>query len=91
MGSEQVGFPQRGEDRKEGFGAADFFAEIFECVGKRVAHGVAERPQAERVQENCHLVSDPHDTVLEVAVVEAEAGVDEDFFYAGFFSERDLA
>ena len=35
--------------------------------------------QPERVQENVHLMSHTHGAVLEVAVIETEAGVQEKF------------
>lgn len=91
MGAEEIGFAERGEDREVRFRAADFVAEIFEGVRKGVAHRIAKRAEAEGVEESFHLVLDAHGAVLEVAVVKAQAGVDEDFFDAEVAGHFDLA
>src|SRR5690348_8306911 len=59
-------------------------------MGQGVTDGIAERAQAERVQEHRHLVADANGAVLKVPVIKAEARVDEDFLYAAFFGDSDL-
>src|SRR5208282_413542 len=90
-GAEQVGFAQRGEYGKERLGAADFVAEKFKGVGQGVADWKTERPQPERVQENVHLVPNADGAVLQVAVVKAEAGVQENFLHAVTLRDFDLS
>ncbi len=91
VGAEEVGFAEGGEDGEESFGVADFVAKIFEGVRQRVADRVAEGAEAEGVEEGFDLVLDADGAVLEVAVVEAEAGIDEDFFDAEVAGHFDLA
>ena len=76
--AEQVGLAQRGQHREERLGAADFLAEILEGMRQGMADRESQGPQAEGVQEDAHLVADADRAVLEVAVVEAQPGIDED-------------
>src|SRR5208282_1712374 len=91
VGAEQVGFAQRGEYGKERLGAADFVAEKFKGVGQGVADWKTERPQPERVQENVHLVPHADGAVLQVAVVKAEAGVQDNSLHAAALRNFDLS
>jgi uncharacterized SAM-dependent methyltransferase len=81
VGAEQVGFAQGGQHGKEGLGAADLLAEKLEGVREGVAEGKPQRAQAEGVQENRHLVAHPHGAVLQVAVVETQARVQEELLH----------
>ena len=76
MGAEEVGFTEEGKDGEEGLGGADLVAEEFKGVGQGLADGPAEGAEAEGMEEGFGLVADAIGAVLEVAVVEAETGID---------------
>src|SRR6185369_571422 len=76
---------------KKGLRATDFFTEEFECVRQGMADRIPERAQAESIQEHTHLMPHPNGAVLQVAVIKAEAGVDEDLLHAMPRGEFDLA
>ena len=80
--AEQIGLAQRGQHGKERLGAPDFLAEKFKGVRQRVADGKAEFTQPERVQKDVHLMPDAHRAVLQIAVIETQAGIEDDFFHA---------
>ena len=90
MGAEQVGFAEGGEDGEEGFGATDFFLEKFEGMREGVADGETEVAQAKGVEKNVHLMPHAHRAVLEIAVVKAEAGIEDDPFDAVALGELNL-
>src|SRR5688572_4297165 len=50
-----------------------------------VADGVAESAEARGVQEHVHLVAHADGTVVQIAVVKAEARIDEQLLQVGFF------
>ncbi len=82
MGAEQIRLAQCGEHRKERFGAADFITEKFKRVRQRVTDRETQLAQTECIQENIHLVPHKHSAVLQIAVIKAKAGIDEDFLDA---------
>lgn len=91
VGSEQICFSERGKDGKEGLRTAHLIAKVFEGVRQRVANGESEGTKAERIKKNGHLMADANGAVLKIAVVEAEAGIEEDLFHASAFGNFDLA
>ena len=91
MRAEQIRFSNCGKNGKKRFGAADFVAEKFKRVRQRVANRKTKRAQPKSIQENVHLMSHPHRAVLQVAVIKAEAGIEEDFFHAAFLSQLNLS
>ena len=82
VSAEQISFAERGEDSEEWFGAADFFAEKFKGVGQRMAHRKAKFAEPEGIEEGGHLVADTDGAVLKIAIVKAQAGIEEDFLHA---------
>src|SRR5438105_4338496 len=91
MRAEQIGFTQRREYCEKRLRAAHFFAKILESVRQGVAYGKAERAQAERVQEDRHLVTNSNGAVLQVAIIKAEARIENYFFDAMARGALDLA
>ena len=86
------GFPKEGiifkdittllRDKDKFRQTVDLFAEKFKGVRQGMADRKSQRPQPERVQKNGHLMPHAHRAVLEVAVIKAEAGIENDFPHA---------
>lgn len=91
VGAEEVGLAEGGENGEEGFGATDFLAKELEGVGQGVADGKTKGAKAKGVEEDLHLMADAGGAVLEIAVVEAEAGVEEKFGGAASLGAFDKA
>ncbi len=89
--AEQIGFAQCGQHGKERFGATDFVPEKFKRVGQGVADGKSQRPQPERIEENFHLMPHAYGAVLQVAVIETEARIEQDFLHAVALRDFNLA
>ena len=81
MGAEQISLAQRGQHGEKRFGTAHLVAEILKGMRQRVADWKSQRPQPECVQENVHLMPHAHHAVLQIAVIKAEAGIEDDFFH----------
>ena len=81
MGAEHIGPAQRGQHGEKRLGTTHLVAEILKGMRQRVADWKSQRPQPERVQENRHLVLYAHRAVLQIAVIKAEAGIENDFFH----------
>src|SRR5438045_1570574 len=91
MGAEYIRLTERCEHGKEGLSTADFFPEVLERMGQRVANWKSQRVQAEGVQENAHLVSHADGAVLKIPIIEPKAGVDDDLVHAMSSRQLDLA
>lgn len=91
VGPEEIGLSERGKEGEERFGGTHFVAEKFEGVRQCVADGESERAESKSVKKNGHLMADTNGAVLKVAVIETEAGIEEDFVDAGAGRDFDLA
>ena len=63
----------------------------FKSMRQRVTDRKTELAQAERVQENVHLMADAHGAVLQIAIIKAESGIEQDFFHAVALCDFNLA
>src|SRR5688572_13412819 len=77
----QISFAKRGQDREESFGGPHFLPENLERVRKRVTDRKPKSPQSKCIQEDVHLVSHAHAAVLQVPIIKAQAGIDQNFFH----------
>src|SRR5437762_951422 len=91
MCPEKIGLPESCQHGEERFGAAHFFPEILKGMRQSMANREPQYPQAEGIEENGDLVAHPQGAVLQVAVIEAQAGIKQDFFYAITSGHFDLA
>ena len=78
VGAEDTGAAEAGEHGEHRLGLTELVLEQVERVRERVADREPERAQPEGLQEHPGLVCAAHPRVDEVAVVEAEARVDDD-------------
>lgn len=91
MRAEQIRLSERSQHTEERFGATDFVAEKLKGMGQGMANRKPERPQPKRIQENVHLMPDADGAVLEIAIIETEPRIDEDFRHAVALGDFDLA
>ena len=91
VGAKQIGFAQRGQHGEERLGTTDFVAEKFKGVGQGMADRKTQRAQPERIQKYVHLVPHPDGAVLQIAVVKAQAGIEQDFLHAVALRDFNLA
>src|SRR4051812_27868897 len=91
VGAKEISFAERGEEREKGFGATDFFAKKFECVRQGMADWKAQCTQPKGVEKHGHLVAHTNRAVLQVAIIKAESGVEEDALDTIASRDLDLA
>src|SRR5205807_2564909 len=88
--AEKVRLAQCRQHSEERLGAAHLLAEILERMGQRVANREAQRAQPEGVQKNRHLMPNAHRAVLQVAIIKAQAWIEENLLHAVARGDFDL-
>ena len=91
MRAEQICLSQGGQYGKEWLSATHFVAKIFERMRQGVANGKTQGSQPKGVQKNGHLVTHADRAILQVSIIKAQPGIDEDSLNATAGGDFDLS
>jgi len=68
-------------------GSAHFLAEIFKGVRQSMADGKSQLAQTKCLQKRHHLVPHAHGAVLQIAIIEAQPWINQDFLHPVFLGQ----
>jgi hypothetical protein len=88
--AEEIGFAQRSEDSEKRFGRADFITKILKGMWECMADREPQCAKPERVEERPHLMLNAEGTVLKIAIIETQTGIDEDAVESAVQGQIDL-